>query len=177
MVNSPFSDGGKAPKKIPTLGATADLADFALPVDDAPQLQGEAPAAVTPRKRPPQAQFGRSRMKLPSVPPRSGYYRYWFLDTKDKLSVAQSLGYTMVNKTDGTPFSAPGGFLDGHAVKMYCMEIPEEWHNDDVGQRQQRLDEQDELIYGGKNNEELDDKRYVPSTGIKIGVQRGSGRG
>ena len=110
---------------------------------------------------------------------RPGYVRRWINDEPGRVFDAENGGYAkVIDKLTGKPvYRIVGTAKAGGGLTAYLMEIPEEFWKEDFDQKQIPLNELDKQIRMGVHNQEDDDKRYVPPTGIKFGVQRGSGRG
>ena len=123
----------------------------------------------------PRKPFGALESKL-AFPARPGYRRRIFNDSPGRIARAIEAGYEHVMDAMGRPVSRivdKGG--DGKGMSGFLMEIPMEYYNEDFARKHASLDEVDKAIYRGKfKDEETNaDGRYVPSTGIKVTVQRG----
>lgn len=164
MSGSPFEDNDTTP--APVARKAKPLAEAAAPASAA------GPATASTR-----IPFGSRRAKL-QAPPRPGFQRRWINDKGSRIQDAQAGGWNFVDK-NGSPWSTGVGTSDsGGKLTAYLMEIPDEFYNADFAKKQEALDETDLAIYKGTHNQEPGDNRYVPrSTPIKIGVERGTGKG
>lgn len=120
--------------------------------------------------------FGGRKPRLAAAE-RPGYYRRWFNDLEDRLAQALAAGYAHVKDDRGRNVQRPGGTAAGQKFDTFLMELPMEWRNDDLEARTRKADELDQNLLQGAYNTEPDDGRYVPSTGIKVGVTHGTGKG
>jgi hypothetical protein len=111
--------------------------------------------------------FGSFVQKL-AVPPRKGYHRHWFNDEPGRRDTAIKAGYTHVKDDNGQPKSRVVDKTTG--MLGYLMETPQEWHDYDMAQQQAKIDEfEDSLRRGADNNGKPgQDGRYIPKQGISI---------
>lgn len=166
MAPKPFKPDPLA-KARAAKAAKAEAAKSAAETSDLPATE------AGPRPHRARKPFGTPEAKL-AWPPREGYKRRWFNDKPGRVARALEAGYTHVEE-HGKPVSRvvdPGE--QGGGLHAYLMEIPEEWYDEDFAKKQEAIDEIDKAIYRGKFKEEDGDRRYIPSTGIKVSVQRGS---
>lgn len=121
--------------------------------------------------------FGMIRSRFPELPPRPGFHRRWCNDTDQRLQRYIMAGYAHVLDDKGEPWSIPGGTTkDGKTFRIYALEQPLEYYEEDFEAKQDRLDATDRNIYGGVHNLQPGDNRYVPAANpIKFGVQTGPG--
>ena len=144
----------------------------------------QPPAAEMERSESPRLANGKKRLPLGqrkarlAYPPRPGFVRRWLNDEPGRIFDAENGGYAkVIDSESGVPVHRIVGVAKaGGGLSAYLMEIPEEFYNEDFLLKQIPLNEVDNQIKTGVHSLEADDKRYVPTTGIKIGVQRGSGR-
>lgn len=89
------------------------------------------------RERPARVPFGSQRQKL-AYAAREGFHRHWFNDVGGRIQQALAAGYTHVKDGSGKNVSHIGGSNPhGGALTMFLMEIPEEWHQEDLAAKQQ----------------------------------------
>lgn len=107
------------------------------------------------------------RLYIPKEYITPGHRAYVFNDAPGRIARALEGGYKhIVDKKDGSHLrfivgTAPGG----GALYGYAMEIPQEWHDEDMAAQQREIDEREKGIKQGDSNV---DNKYVPTTGIKI---------
>ena len=109
--------------------------------------------------------FGSFSQKL-ARPNRVGYHRHWFNDTPGRIQRALEAGWTHVmndvmkkNECEIVGVAAAGGVL--HA---YLLEIPEDWYNDDMLEQEKMNSSREELIKGGAQARDAQDKNaFYPS--------------
>lgn len=150
-----------------------------LRLQEAEQAAAEPEAAPEADRRPStdRVPFGNHVSKM-DVPEREGFTRRWFNDKPGRIQRALKAGYKMV---DDPHTKAPYVLIvnqsasQHEAQKAYCMEIPNEYYDEDFALKQEALDFIDRAIYTGKNNEQPGDKRYVPPDTMKFQVKRGPG--
>ena len=111
----------------------------------------------------PQQRFG--------AQPKDGYHYRVFNDNWRKepgrIRRALAAGYEKVpdNPINGM---AVGSNDDGSAISGVLMRIPDEWYEADQKKKQAEIDKVDQQILKGKFQEGANDKRYIPSMGIKM---------
>ncbi len=121
-----------------------------------------------PRQRPNRKPFGSLEQKL-AYPARDGFHRHWFNDVPGRIQRAQEAGYEHVkDKEDKNVCKVVGTAEGGGPLHAYLMEIPEEWHQEDMAAQQQHIDEVEATIKRGEFESKEGDGRYVPAQGISI---------
>ena len=150
------------------------VARNAPPPPAAEMQSNESPRMANGKKRLP---LGQRKARL-AYEKRPGYVRRWLNDEPGRIFDAENGGYAkVIDPTSGQPVHRIVGVAKaGGGLVAYLMEIPEEFYNEDFLLKQIPLNEVDKQIKSGTHNLEDDDKRYVPTTGIKIVERRGSGR-
>lgn len=125
--------------------------------------------------------FGSSTQKL-AFEKRPGYFHYWFNDTPGRLKAALDAGYThVIDETTRKPIqmvvgvTAQGGPLHG-----FLMEIPEEWHAEDMAANEKKVREKEDTIKRGQveaaDPRERDSRFYDTAQGRKIDIRSTSAR-
>jgi len=111
--------------------------------------------------------FGSFVQKL-AVPPIEGMHQHWFNDEPGRVDTAKAAGYTHVLDATGKPKSRVVDKTTG--MLGYLMKTPQEWHDYDLAQSQAKIDEfEDSLRRGADNNGRPgQDGRYIPKQGISI---------
>jgi hypothetical protein len=152
-----------------------NLAD--LVADDDDELGRDvASESITDGQR--RIPLGQRKPKL-AAPDRPGFKRRFINDMGSRLLDAHAGGWKHVLDQFGKPEVRGGGrSSEGAGLKVYLMEIPLKFFDEDQLAKQESLDKVDRDIYAGKLNQEPDDKRYVPTSNpINFRTQRGNGRG
>ncbi|MBW2003085.1 MAG: hypothetical protein JRI72_00510 [Deltaproteobacteria bacterium] len=102
--------------------------------------------------------------------PDDGYHYRVFNDNWRKepgrIQRARAAGYEVVD--DPMSGGTVGTNDDGTEIKGVLMRIPQELYDEDQAKKNRELDKIDEQIYGGKFQDRPENKRYVPSSGIRV---------
>lgn len=120
--------------------------------------------------------FGSQTQKL-AFEKRDGYFHYWFNDTPGRIAAAKDAGYThVIDQTTQKPIqmvvgvTAQGGPLHG-----FLMEIPEEWHAEDMARNEAAVREKEETIRRGQveaaDPRERDSRFTNTAQGRKIDIR------
>lgn len=148
--------------------------------DDLPQPEvGPSPDEIARIKAKRQA-APQGQVKL-SIPNRVGWVRRWVNDEPGRLELMRNKGWEFVkNPSTGENWMivVDRKITEKGGRKGYVMEIPLQFYAEDQDAKSESLDEVEKAIYGGRHNEEPDDKRYVPKETpieVKTRVGRGSG--
>lgn len=129
-----------------------------------------------PRGRAQRVPLGIQRLKLQSSQ-RPGFVRRWVNDDGARIQMAQQGGYEFVRKdgkattTDaGEAVSQIGGKSEGGVpMRIYLMEIREDWYQDDQATKQESIDATEKQIRRGELVGKVgQDGVYIPSQGISI---------
>lgn len=154
-------------------GASASpLPSDALPVGAGvtADASSDAPRRTRANRRP----FGSTQQKL-AYPSRPGYYRHWFVDNPGRIEFAlEEGGWTPVKDARGKNVQRVTGVREGGVPQYsHLLEIPEEWHADDMAAQEQDVAQREDAIRRGMVNakDAVDQKRFYPSSegrGIKI---------
>jgi hypothetical protein len=101
--------------------------------------------------------------------PRPGFYRRWINDVPGRIERARRAGYAHVKDRTGAPISTPAGTQEhGGGMRAYLMELPDPLRQEDLVAKARVNDEIDDAVNRGKNDDQPDDRRYVPEQGIRI---------
>lgn len=127
--------------------------------------------SVEPSKRKERIPFGAPRAKLVS-PGEPGFsYRYFndnWTKEPNRILRAKAAGYEEV---DGYAHVSAGVNTDGTGIKGVLMRIPTDLWEEDQALKQEVVNKVDEEIHRGSFQEKPGDRRYIPSSGIKIDVK------
>lgn len=152
----------------------AGLSSISAPVEGSGPLEVVAPSGrrITRETR---RGFGNQGQKL-AVPPREGYFRYWFNDAPGRVDGAKESGYTHVlDPATGRNMSLVVGVKpDGSPLLAYLLEIPQEWRDDDAAVLEEKNREKEEAIKKGAQAREMKDgdKFYPTAQGRRISITR-----
>ena len=104
---------------------------------------------------------------------KPGFYRRWVNDSENRLDRAQDSGYTFVSEdcdaesTDlGTRVSRRVGTdKNGNPINAYLMEIPEEFRNEDLALKEQKIRKTEQSIRHGTYGDGVgkDGHHYYPN--------------
>jgi hypothetical protein len=120
--------------------------------------------------------FGSSTQKL-AFKKRDGYFHYWFNDVPGRIKAAQDAGYThVIDETTQKPVSMVVGVTQqGGPLTGYLMEIPEEWHAEDMAANEAKVREKEDTIKRGQveaaDPRERDSRFYDTAQGRKIDIR------
>lgn len=112
------------------------------------QLDGPEGRRVSRENRKP---FGSQTQKL-AFKKRPGYFHYWFNDTPGRIKMALDAGYTHVlDETTQKPINLVVGVTQqGAPLTGFLMEIPEEWHAEDMAANEKINQEKEDTIRRGQ---------------------------
>jgi hypothetical protein len=120
--------------------------------------------------------FGSSTQKL-AFEKRPGYFHYWFNDTPGRLKAALDAGYThVIDATTQKPVNMVVGVTQqGGPLTGFLMEIPEEWHAEDMAANEQKVKEKEDTIKRGQveaaDPRERDSRFTNTAQGRKIDIR------
>ncbi len=108
-----------------------------------------------------------------SCPVNDGYHYRVFNDNwmtrPGNIQKAKAAGYEFVDSEEERQKPQIVGTNDnGTPITGYLMRIPQEIFDEDQKAKQKDVDRIDEQIKKGSLQQGADDKRYIPTTGIKI---------
>lgn len=108
-----------------------------------------------------------------SCPVNDGYHYRVFNDNwmtrPGNIQKAKAAGYEFVDsESDRQKPQIVGTNDNGTAITGYLMRIPQEIFDEDQKAKQKEVDRIDEQIKAGSLQQSAGDRRYIPSTGIKI---------
>lgn len=114
--------------------------------------------------------FGKAKLSF-NAPKNDGYeYRVfndkWRYDP-DRIERAERSGWVMVSDS-GVSGRNRGTNEDGSGIKGVLMRIPKELYDKDQEAAIKETEKVDEQIRAGKFTQQANEKRYSPSSGIKI---------
>lgn len=163
-------------------GLAGDRSDFA-PLPNATSVSagvtadaglGDAPRVNRSTRRP----FGSTQQKL-AYPARPGYYRHWFNDNPGRIEFAtEESGWTHVKDARGKNVQRVVGVREGGVPQIaYLLEIPEEWHADDMVAQEEDISTREDAIRRGMVSAKnaVDQQRFYPTSSgreIKISTSR-----
>ena len=129
-----------------------------------------APIPVAaPRQRPRDLNrkpFGTHEQKM-AFPERPGYHRHIFNDTPGRIERAKAAGYEHVMDSRGNPtMMVVGKDEAGKALNAYLMEMPQEWYDEDMADRQNEQERTMAAIKRGSHS--APENSYVPQKGISL---------
>lgn len=144
-----------------------------LPADAVPIGEGvtsDAPRVTRSTRRP----FGSTQQKL-AYPPRPGYYRHWFVDNPGRVEQAlEEGGWTTVRDARGKNLQRVTGTREGGVPQWsHLLEIPEEWHADDMAAQDEDISNKEDAIRRGMVDAKnaADKQRFYPrSEGREIKI-------
>jgi hypothetical protein len=125
--------------------------------------------------------FGSSTQKL-AFKKRDGYFQYWFNETPGRIKSAQDAGYThVIDETTGKPIQMVVGVTQqGGPLNGFLMEIPEEWHAEDMAANEKKVKEKEDTIRRGQveaaDPRERDSRFYDTAQGRKIDIRSTTAR-
>jgi hypothetical protein len=119
--------------------------------------------------------FGSRALKL-SAPKRAGFHRHWFNDKPGRVATALAAGYKIVHE-NGKPIErVVGTTARGEGQTAFLMEIPEQWHRENLQASQQAADEVEATIRRNEIAATVGSNRYVPREGqgeaLRMEVER-----
>ena len=133
-----------------------------------PEETKENREADTRRKE--RVPFGVPRQKFGTAPNDGFKYRVFNDDWRHepgRVKRAKDAGYEVVPESELTNMPV-GTNEDGTPIKGVLMRIPQEFYDEDQKKKQEELDKVDREIMRGTFQEGPNDKRYIPSTGMKM---------
>lgn len=138
----------------------------ALPADAVPigdGLTADAPRVTRSTRRP----FGSTQQKL-AYPARPGYYRHWFVDNPGRVEFAtEEGGWTHVKDARGKNLQRVTGVREGGVPQYsYLLEIPQEWHDDDMAAYDEDISRREDAMRRGMVDAKhaSDKQRFYPSS-------------
>ncbi len=99
------------------------------------------------------------------APSRPGFHRHWFNERPGRIAQAMAGGYKMVHE-NGKPIErVVGSNARGEGQTAFLMEIPEQWHLENMRASQQAADEVEATIRRNERAATDGSHRYIPREG------------